>query len=102
MLVDTITKKMTVIMKKGPMIKNDSKQLSSGGEKANLLAMLGMQVEKTKIFMRRRVFDVLEKCARIPWPRPLSRSGHSPGVHQLPKIQQRVTLTSSSSAGSKS
>ena len=54
LLVDTIAKKITVIMKRAaafPMNKNDSKQSSSGGEKADLLAV-----------------------DRISWPWPLSRS----------------------------
>jgi len=67
-LVDTIAKKMVDILEKtsssaaSPTKKKDKKS-SSGEKKVDLLAV-GIQVGKTKVFLRRRAFDILEKMRK--------------------------------------
>ena len=68
-LVDTIAKKMQEIMNKSdaspgstPKPK-DKKSSSSSSDKVDLLA-IGIQVGKTKVFLRRRAFDILERMRK--------------------------------------
>lgn len=67
-LVDTIAKKMMEIIDKSgtqaTAATSDKKsKSSSSGDKVDLLAV-GIQVGKTKVFLRRRAFDILEKMRK--------------------------------------
>ena len=64
-LVDAIAKKMVDIIDKSPQSpsKKDKKSSSSSSEKVDLLAV-GIQVGKTKVFLRRKAFDILEKMRK--------------------------------------
>ena len=67
-LVDTIAKKMMEIIDKSgtqaTAATSDKKSKSrSSGDKVDLLAV-GIQVGKTKVFLRRRAFDILEKMRK--------------------------------------
>lgn len=65
-LVDAIAKKMVDIMEKSPSakspeVKKDRK--SSSESRVDLLAV-GIQVGKTKVFLRQRAFDIIEKMRK--------------------------------------
>ena len=65
-LVDTIAKKMVEIIDKSTaqsITPNKKDKKSSSSEKVDLLTV-GIQVGKTKVFLRRRAFDILEKMRK--------------------------------------
>lgn len=62
-LVDAIAKKMAVIDSKASSADSKGGKKSKSDDKVDLLE-IGMQVGKTKVFLRRRAFDIIEKMRK--------------------------------------
>ena len=66
-LVDTIAKKMMEIMEKSQLLTSsptpNDRKTNSSAYSVDLLAV-GIQVGKTKVFLRRRAFDIIEQMRK--------------------------------------